>query len=130
VAAQVIGNDTTITIGGQSGNFELNVMMPVIAYNLLQSIHLLGASSANFAVRCIEGIEATPRGPEMVEKGLMLGTALAPEIGYERAAALAKYASETGKTIREAALEKTDLSESELDRILDPAAMTIPEVTG
>ena len=84
VAAQVIGNDVTIAVGGQSGNFELNVMMPVIAYNLLQSIAILSASARNFAERTIDGLEATARGPEMVEKGLMLATALAPQIGYER----------------------------------------------
>ncbi|HLJ68554.1 MAG TPA: class II fumarate hydratase [Chloroflexota bacterium] len=126
VAAQVIGNDATITIGGQSGNFELNVMMPVIAYNLLQSIHILATSAGNFARQCIDGIEATERGPEMVEKGLMLGTALAPVIGYEKAAALAKEAARTGRTIREVAREETDLSDEDLDRILDPEAMTEP----
>jgi fumarate hydratase class II len=126
VAAQVIGNDVTITVGGQSGNFELNVMMPVIAYNLLQSIALLAARARNFATRCIDGLEATERGPEMVEKGLMLATALAPEIGYERAAALAKEAAKTGLTIREVAREQTDLSDAQLDRILDPEGMTAP----
>jgi fumarate hydratase class II len=129
--AQVIGNDLTISIGGQSGNFELNVMMPVVAYNLLQSIHLLATSCQNFALQCIDGLEATDRGPEMVEKGLMLATALAPEIGYERAAALAKEAAKTGATIRELAREHTDLSDTDLDRILDPEAMTEPgNVTG
>jgi fumarate hydratase, class II len=126
VAAQVIGNDVTIAVGGQSGNFELNTMMPVIAYNLLQTIGLLAASARNFADQCIDGIEATERGPDMVEKGLMLATALAPEIGYERAAALAKEAATTGQTIREIARERTDLSDRDLDRILDPAAMVEP----
>ena len=128
--AQVIGNDATITIGGQSGNFELNVMMPVIAYNLLQSIHILATSTENFATQCIEGIEATERGPEMVEKGLMLGTALAPVIGYEKAAALAKEAARTGRTIREVAREGTDLSDDDLARILNPEAMTEPGTAG
>ena len=126
VAAQVIGNDVTVSLGGQSGNFELNVMLPVIAYNLLQSIQLLATSAENFAARCIDGIEATERGPEMVEKGLMLATALAPVIGYERAATLAKEAAATGKTIREIAREQTDLGDEDLDRILDPEAMTVP----
>ncbi|MDQ2745590.1 MAG: class II fumarate hydratase [Chloroflexota bacterium] len=126
VAAQVIGNDTTITIAGQSGNFELNVMLPVLAYNLLQSLTLLATGARNFADRCIAGIEATERGPEMVEKGLMLATALAPEIGYEKAAEIAKEAAETGGTIREIAKQRTDLSEDALDRILNPAAMTEP----
>ncbi|MGI8825003.1 MAG: class II fumarate hydratase [Chloroflexota bacterium] len=126
VAAQVMGNDVTIAVSGQSGNFELNVMMPVIAYNLLQSIHLLAAGAHNLADQCIRGIEATDRGPEMVEKGLMLATALAPEIGYERAAELAKEAAKTGRTIREVARESTDLSDEQLDRILNPEAMTEP----
>jgi len=126
VCAQVIGNDVTISLAGQSGNFELNVMMPVVAYNLLQSIHLLAASARNFAMQCIDGLEATERGPEMVEKGLMLGTALAPEIGYEQAADLAKEAARTGRTIREVARERTDLSADDLSRILDPEAMTEP----
>lgn len=131
VAAQVFGNDVTITVAGQSGNFELNVMLPVVAYNLLQSIHLLAASAANLAAQCIEGLEATQRGPEMVEKGLMLGTALAPEIGYEQAAALAKEAAKTGSTIRDMARERTDLSDADLDRILNPETMTEPgNVTG
>lgn len=126
VSAQVIGNDAAIVIAGQSGSFELNVMMPVAAYNLLQSIHLLTNSARNFTERSILGIEATERGPEMVEKGLMLATALAPVIGYEKAAAIAKEAAATGRTIREVAREKTDLSDQELDKVLDPEAMTEP----
>jgi fumarate hydratase, class II len=126
VAAQVIGNDVTITVGGQSGNFELNVMMPVIAYNLLQSIAILGTSARNFAERTIDGLEVTERGPEMVEKGLMLATALAPEIGYEQAAAIAKEAAADGSTIREVARRRTDLSDDDLDRLLRPENMTEP----
>jgi fumarate hydratase, class II len=126
VAAQVIGNDVTITIGGQSGNFELNVMMPVIAYNLLQSIAILGTSARNFAERTIDGLEATEHGPEMVEKGLMLATALAPEIGYEAAASIAKEAAASGGTIRDVARERTDLSDDDLDRLLRPEGMTEP----
>ena len=78
VAAQVMGNDATITIAGQSGNFELNVMLPLIAYNLLQSIDLLANAAENLTDQCVSGIEATERGPELVEQGLMLATALAP----------------------------------------------------
>ncbi len=126
VAAQVIGNDLTIAVGGQSGNFELNVMMPVIAYNLLQSIAILGTSARNFADRTIDGLEATERGPEMVEKGLMLATALAPEIGYEQAAAIAKEAAAGGSTIREVARVRTELSDDDLDRLLLPESMTEP----
>jgi fumarate hydratase class II len=126
VAAQVMGNDVTIAIGGQSGTFELNVMMPLVAYNLLQSIAILATSARNFAEQAIDGLEATDRGPEMVEKGLMLATALAPEIGYEGAAAIAKEAAASGRTIREVARERTDLSEEELDRLLRPEGMTEP----
>ena len=130
VCAQVIGNHTTITIAGQSGNFEINVMMPVSAYNLLQSIGLLAAAARNFTEQCIKGIQATTRGPEMVERGLAIGTALAPVIGYDAAANIAKEAAKTGKTIREVAREKTNLTEEELDRILDPANMTKPGLEG
>jgi fumarate hydratase, class II len=129
VCAQVIGNDVTINIAGQSGNFELNVMMPVAAYNLLQSIEILATSSENFAVQCIDGLKATDQGPTMVERGLMTGTALAPVIGYDAAANIAKLAAKSGRTIREVAREETSLSEEELDRILDPSAMTEPGVT-
>jgi fumarate hydratase class II len=124
VAAQVMGNDATITIAGQSGNFELNVMLPLIAYNLLQSIELLANAAENLADQCVVGIHATERGPQLVEKGLMLATALAPEIGYDRAAEISKEAYKTGRTIREIAREKTDLSEEELDKLLDARKMT------
>src|SRR5947209_6122696 len=126
IAAQVIGNDVTVSVGGQSGHFELNVMMPVVAYNLLQSVDLLAAGARNFAEQCIDGLEAMERGPEMVEKGLMLATALAPVIGYEQAAALAKEAAKNGQTIREVAREQTDLSDEDLERILQPESMTEP----
>src|SRR5215208_2320589 len=124
VAAQVIGNDTTVTLAGQGGNFELNTMLPVIAYNLLQSIDILSSAASNLADQCVAGLEATERGPELVEKGLMLATALAPEIGYDKAAEIAKEAFKTGKTIREIAREQTDLSDEELDEVLDAKKMT------
>jgi fumarate hydratase, class II len=130
VCAQVMGNHTTITIAGQSGNFEINVMMPLSAYNLLQSISLLAAASRNFTEQCIKGIKATTKGPEMVERGLAICTALAPIIGYDTAANISKEAYKTGKTIREVARERTNLSEGELDRILDPASMTKPGLEG
>jgi len=130
VCAQVIGNHTTVTIAGQSGNFEINVMMPVAAYNLLQSISLLAAATRNFAEQCIKGIQATARGPEMVERGLAICTSLAPVIGYDAAADISKVAYKTGRTVREVAREKTSLSEEELDRILDPASMTEPGLGG
>ncbi len=124
VAAQVIGNDATIAIVGQSGNFELNVMLPVLAYNLLQSIALLATTADNLTDQCISGIKATERGPELVEQGLMLATALAPGIGYDKAAEISKKAYKEGKTIREVAREDTDLSEEELDKLLDARKLT------
>jgi fumarate hydratase, class II len=124
VCAQVIGNDSTIALAGQSGNFELNVMLPVLGYNLQQSIALLSTTAENFTDQCVAGIKATERGPELVEQGLMLATALAPEIGYDKAADISKEAYKTGKTIREVARERTDLSEEELDRLLDARKMT------
>jgi fumarate hydratase class II len=124
VAAQVMGNDATIAIAGQSGNFELNVMLPLIAYNLLQSIDLLTNAAENLTDQCVAGIEATERGPELVEQGLMLATALAPVVGYDKAAEISKAAYKTGKTIREVARENTDLSEEELDELLDARRMT------
>src|SRR6266705_1786625 len=130
VCAQVMGNHTTITVAGQSGNFEINVMMPVTAYNLLQSISLLASVARNFTGQCIKGLQATSRGPEMVERGLAICTALAPIIGYDAAADIAKVAHKTGKTVREVAREKTSLSEEELERILDPENMTKPGLEG
>jgi fumarate hydratase class II len=124
--AQVIGNHTTITVAGQSGNFEINVMMPVTAYNLLQSIDLLADVSRNFAEQCIKGLKATTKGPEMVERGLAICTSLAPIIGYDAAANISKEAYRTGRTVREVAREKTQLSEEELERILNPENMTKP----
>ena len=125
VVARVVGNDATVAFA-QTGSFlELNVMLPVTAVTLLESIELLGAATANFSARCVEGLTATERGPELVEQGLMLATALAPVIGYDEAAALAKDALKRGKTIRELALER-GMDAAELDRLLDPAAMTEP----
>ena len=126
VVAQVAGNDLTVALAGQGGNFELNTMMPVAAYNILQSISLLAASANNFADQCVTGIQATSVGPEMVEKGLMLGTALSPAIGYDAAAAIAKEAAASGKTIREIAKLKSGLTDAELDQLLNPEDMTQP----
>ena len=129
VVAKVLGNDQTIAIAAQSGSiFELNLMMPVAAYSLLESIGLLSASAQNLARQCIVGIKATERGPQMVEQGLMLATALAPVIGYDAAAKVAKDALATGKTIREVARQQTKLAPAELDRLLDPSRMTQPGV--
>ena len=124
VAVQVVGNDATIALAGQSGNFELNVMLPVLAYNLIQSIEILGSASANLADQTVVGLEATGRGPALVEQGLMLATALAPVVGYDKAAEISKEAYKAGKTIREVARDKTNLTEEELDRLLDARKMT------
>jgi fumarate hydratase class II len=105
-------------------------MLPVAAYNLLQAIELLAASAENFAVQLVRGLKATDHGPNMVERGLMIGTALAPLVGYEAAAAIAKEAAKSGRTIREVAREQTALSEDDLERVLDPVAMTQPGLTG
>jgi len=126
VVAQVFGNHEAVAMAGHGSYFELNTMMPVAAHNILQSISLLATSANNFAEQCVTGIEVTSVGPEMLEKGLMLGTGLAPEIGYDAAAAIAKEAAATGKTIREVAKEKTSLSDADLDRLLDAQAMTEP----
>ena len=126
VVAQVVGNDATLAMAGQGSYFELNTMMPVAAYNVLQSISLLAASARNFGVRCVGGIQATLVGPELLEKGLMLTTALSPVIGYDAAAAIGKEAAITGRTVREIAMLRTSLSSSELERLLDPESMTQP----
>jgi fumarate hydratase, class II len=127
VCAQVIGNDMTVTIGGQAGNFELIVMLPVMAYNLLQSIELLATASHNFAVRCIEGITADKeRCQSLIEDSLAMCTALAPEIGYDAAAKLAKEAYKSRKTVRQVAKEQNVLPEKRLDELLDPWRMTEP----
>jgi fumarate hydratase class II len=119
VAMQVMGNDTTIMLAGQSGNFELNVTLPVIAYNLLQSIMLISSVSRIFAEKCIDGIVAIrQKSASNVEKSLALATNLVPHIGYDQAAAIAKKAHETGKTIREVALEEKILPKDALDRLL------------
>ncbi len=125
VAAQVIGCDAAVTIGGQSGNFELNVMIPVIAHNLLQSIKLLSNASSILAEKCIRGLQADfDRTRELVERSLALVTALVPQIGYDQAAEIAKEAYRSGNTIREICLARGMLSEGELDDILDVRHMT------
>ena len=125
VVARVLGNDATVAFC-QTGSFlELNVMMPVAAVALLESASLLGNSARNFSERCIEGLQATGRGPELVEHGLMLATAFAPVIGYDEAAKMAKEALRSGRTIRELARER-GFADEELDRIMDPARLTQP----
>jgi len=128
--AQVVGNDAAVLVAAQGGHFELNMMMPVAAHNLLASVRLLAASARNFADQCVSGLTATEHGPQMVERGLMLGTALAPAVGYDTAAQIAKEAAKTGRTIREVAREKTELSDDELNRLLNPEKMTQPGLGG
>jgi fumarate hydratase class II len=119
-AGQVIGNDAAITFAGQAGNFELNVMLPLIAYNLLQSIDLLQSAAVLLAEKCIQGIVADrERCASYLEQSLALATALAPVIGYEKAAAIAKEAHEQGKTVREVAIKNRVLPEHEVNRLLD-----------
>ena len=125
VSAQVIGNDATITVGGQSGNFELNVMLPVIARNLLESIEILTNSIQLLADKVMADFTVNT---ENLEKGLdrnpVLVTALNPHIGYEKAAAIAKLAYQQNKPILEVAMAETDLSEEKLKQLLDPHQLT------
>ena len=125
VCAQVIGNDAAITIGGQSGNFQLNVMLPVIAYNLLQSIEILASASTLLADKAIANFTVNETQiQQALEKNPILVTALNTVIGYEKGAEIAKKAYKEGKPIREVAEAMTDLSQDELDRLLNPAALT------
>jgi len=129
VVARVVGNDATIGFSQTGSLLELNVMMPVAAAALLESIELLGAAARNFATRAVDGLAATHRGPQLVEQGLMLATALAPLIGYDAAAKLAKQALASGRTIRELALDQ-GIPAADLDVLLDPDRMTRPGSTG
>ncbi len=127
VCAQVIGNDATVALCGLSGNFELNVMMPVMGYNVLQSIELLSHGIKAFDEKCLEGLQADEkRCADLLEQSLALVTALVPEIGYDRAANLAKQAHKTGKTLRELALAG-GVNAERLDKLLDPASKTEPK---
>ena len=125
VAAQVIGNDTTLTVAGQSGNFQLNVMLPVMAYNVLQSVEILGSASRLLADSAIAGFTVNQtRLNEALDRNPILVTALNPVIGYEKGAAVAKQAYAEGKPILEVAEAETDLDADELRRLLDPKALT------
>jgi fumarate hydratase class II len=124
IAAQVQGNDATIAIAGQSGSFQLNVMLPVIAYNLLQSIDLLANGSRTLARSAVAGFAVhAPRIAATLDRNPMLVTALAPVVGYDQAATIAKRALAEGRSIREVAAELTDLDARRLDQLLDPAAL-------
>ena len=130
VIARVYGNDTTVVVSAQAGSiFELNVMMPVAAVSMLESITLLAAASRNFSERCVEGLQATDRGPELVERSPMLATALNPVIGYDEAAKLAKESIRTGRSIRQLARAR-GVSEKELNKVLDLGKMTRPGLEG
>lgn len=125
VTAQVIGNDTAITWSGANGNFELNVMMPVIAHNLLESIRLLTNASETFSTKCVAGIEANAeRARSLVERNAIIVTALNPHIGYDNGARIAKEAVESGRSVRELVLEAGLMSEADLDKALDIKSMT------
>jgi fumarate hydratase class II len=129
VAAQVIGNDTTVTISGMSGNLELNVMMPVMVHNLLESIRIMSTVSREFTDRCVAGITADEeRCRRNAETTAALATALAPTIGYDKAAEVAKRSVAEDKTLREVVLEMGLLSAEELDEIIDFRAMTEPGI--
>ena len=131
VAAQVIGNDTTITIGGQSGNFELNVMLPVIADNLLDSLNIIGNVARVLADSCIQGFTVNEDVlARALQRNPILVTALNSVIGYDLGAATAKKAYAEGRSILDVALEMTDLDEDELKRLLDPDKLTRGGIQG
>jgi fumarate hydratase class II len=130
VIARVYGNDTTVLVSGQSGSiFELNVMMPVAGYAMLESITLLAAATHNFSERCVEGLQATDRGPELVERSPMLATALNPAIGYDEASKLAKESMRTGRAIRQLARAR-GVNDATLNKLLDLGKMTKPGLEG
>jgi fumarate hydratase class II len=125
ICAQVVGNDQTIAWGGASGVFELNVMKPVIAHNLLESARLLSHGCDAFRTRCVDGLEANKeRCEELIERSLAMCTALAPIIGYDAASSIAKEAYNTGRTVREVAREKSGLTEEQLNDALDARRQT------
>ena len=127
VCCQVFGNQTTITIAGSQGHFELNVYKPILAYCMLQSIRLLGDAMNSFTDNCVIGIQANePRIRELMQRSLMLVTALAPTIGYDKAAQVAKAAHTNGTTLREEALRLGFISGNEFDRLVKPEKMTRP----
>jgi fumarate hydratase class II len=127
VVAQVLGNDATVAFSGATGSLlELNVMLPVAAYNLLEEIELLGRAAKNVSGQAVDGISATDRGPALLEQGLAICTALVPAIGYDAAAAIAHEAYQSGRTVREVALQRSQIAPEELDRLLDPERLVVP----
>jgi fumarate hydratase class II len=128
LCCQVLGNDATIAFAGASGNFELNVFKPVIAHDFLQSVRLLADGMRSFDEHCVRGIEANrERIAELVDRSLMLVTALAPHIGYDKAAAIAKHAHREGTSLKEAALALGHVTAEDFDRWVRPEAMVRPE---
>jgi fumarate hydratase class II len=127
VAAQVLGNDVAINVGAASGNFELNVFKPLIAHDFLQSVRLLADGIASFDAHCARGIAPNrARIAELLERSLMLVTALAPHIGYDKAAEIAKKAHREGTSLKAAALALGDVTDAQFDAWVVPAAMTKP----
>jgi fumarate hydratase class II len=127
VCAQVIGHDATIAWGGAAGTFELNVMIPVMAASFLSAVSVLSNACHLFASRCVDGLVANEaRATAFVEQSLAMATALNPRIGYDAAAAIAREAAATGKTVRQLCLEKRLMPPDELERLLDPRRMTGP----
>jgi fumarate hydratase class II len=126
--AQVMGNDVAVNIGGMSGNFELNVFLPMMAMNLLESVQILANGSRTFADKCVDGLVANEDNCRAtVEKNLAICTSLAPAIGYDKAAAISKHAFKTGQNVRDVAKEWAVLPDAEIDALLDFHAMTVPE---
>ena len=126
VIAHVVGNDATICMAAQGGYLELNTYWPVAAYHLHQASTLLASAVVNFDRQCLRDIKATAHGPAMIEQGLMLATGLTPVLGYDAAAEIAKEGAATGKTIREIANDRGDLTKEQLDLLLDPTRMLNP----
>ncbi|MCB0271678.1 MAG: class II fumarate hydratase [Bdellovibrionales bacterium] len=127
ICAQVIGYDVTVSVCNQAGNFELNVMMPAMLYSVLESSHILQTGISNFEKRCVQGIEVDQkRCEELIELSMSMVTSLAPLIGYDKAAEIAKESHKTGKTVRELCIEKNVLPADQLKKVLDPRSMTEP----
>ena len=128
VCVKVIGNHNGITMAGSHGHFELNVFKPLIAHNILQSIDLLADSTKNFAIYCVKGIKADKiKIKKFLDNSLMLVTALAPQIGYDNAAKIAKTALKNGTTLKEETLKTKLINEKDFDRIVDPKKMIYPK---
>jgi fumarate hydratase class II len=128
LCCQVLGNDVAVNIGGASGNFELNVYKPLIAHNFLQSVRLLADGMHSFDEHCVRGIQANrDRIADLMERSLMLVTALAPHIGYDRAAQIAKQAHHDDSTLKQAALALGYVTAEEFDRWVQPSKMTGPD---